>query len=169
MNNISLDHEFVSFIRKWEDFRSKAYLDEGGVPTIGFGTISYADGGLVKMGDEITPEQAEHELWEDCKAYYCQLLKGLKVEQNKNQLIALLSLCYNIGPPSFLGSTLLKKLNAGVDDRDEISEQFRRWVYVRFELSRGLVNRREDEIHQYFLTRPGIFDTMPMEAYNNSP
>lgn len=152
MNNISLDDDFINFIKRWEGFRGQAYLDQGNIPTIGYGTTSYSDNSPVKMGDKITVEKALYELTEDCKAYYCHLLKSLEVEQSKNQLIALLSLCYNIGVPAFLGSTLLKKINHKIQDKAELSAEFGRWIYVKMRANDGLRARRDDEVKRYFLT-----------------
>ncbi|MFY4731390.1 lysozyme [Nitrospira sp. BLG_2] len=151
MNNVPLDDDFYDFIKGWEQFRGKAYPDEGGIPTIGYGTTVYNRGELVKMGDMITLEEAEHELKEGCKSYYRHMLKVLKAEQSKRQLIALLSLCYNIGVPDFVGSTLLKHINSGVTNREVIATQFRRWVHVGHKVSDGLVRRREAEILCYFM------------------
>ena len=46
-------------IREFEGFRENAYLDIGGVWTIGFGTIKYPNGSKVKKGDTCTHIQAE--------------------------------------------------------------------------------------------------------------
>lgn len=152
MNNIALDDDFINFIKKWEGFRKNAYLDQAGIPTIGYGTTSYCDGMRVELGDEITEERAMKELKEDAQAYYCHVLNSLWVEQNKNQLIALLSLCYNIGPSAFISSTLVKKINQGITDKEEISAEFLRWVRANLIKIDGLEQRRKDEIKQYFLT-----------------
>lgn len=47
------------FIKKEEGLRLKAYLDDAGVPTIGYGTIIFEDGRKVKLGDSISKEVAE--------------------------------------------------------------------------------------------------------------
>ena len=54
-------------IRESEGFKDKAYLDTGGVWTIGYGTIRYPNGNPVKKGDTCTKEQAEEYLKNDVK------------------------------------------------------------------------------------------------------
>ena len=49
----------ADFIKKEEGLRLKAYLDQAGIPTIGYGTIIFEDGRKVKLGDAITPDVAE--------------------------------------------------------------------------------------------------------------
>ena len=46
-------------IREFEGYSAKAYLDTGGVWTIGFGTIKYPDGKRVVKGDVCTQSEAE--------------------------------------------------------------------------------------------------------------
>ena len=50
----------IELVKKWEGCKLHAYLDGGGVPTIGYG---HTDG--VKLGDVCTQEQAEKWLKED--------------------------------------------------------------------------------------------------------
>ena len=51
-------------MKKWEGLRLFAYLDTGGVPTIGFG---HTKG--VRMGDAITLKQAEQYFEQDIALY----------------------------------------------------------------------------------------------------
>ncbi|MFW1665766.1 lysozyme [Acinetobacter ursingii] len=130
-------------IKQAEGFRSVAYVDTGGVWTIGFGTIKYPDGRSVKKGDTCTLAQAEEWLKNDCKWVDACLDKYIKVKVNQNQFDALASFVYNVGETAFVKSTMLKALNAG--NYAGTAAQFNRWVYDNGKKVQGLVNRRLNE------------------------
>lgn len=130
-------------IREFEGFRANAYLDTGGVWTIGYGTIKYPDGFRVKKGDTCTQAQAELWLKNDCKWVDACLDKYITVPVSQNQFDALASFVYNIGESAFVKSTMLKSLNAG--NFLGSASQFNRWVYDNGECIQGLVNRRTKE------------------------
>ena len=132
-----------AIIREFEGFRSQAYLDTGGVWTIGYGTIKYPNGVRVKKGDTCTQGQAELWLKNDCLWVDACLDKYIKVKVSQNQFDALASFVYNIGETAFAKSTMLKALNAG--NFAGAANQFDRWVYDNGKLIKGLVNRREKE------------------------
>lgn len=130
-------------IRGFEGFRDKAYLDTGGVPTIGYGTIKYPDGKPVKMGDTCTRAQAEQWLKNDCKWVDSCLDKCVKVKISQNQFDALASFVYNVGETAFAKSTMLTVLNQG--NFTAAANQFDRWVFDNSKRIPGLVNRRAAE------------------------
>ena len=138
------------FIKKKEGFRTKAYLDTNGTPTIGYGSTMWACGRKVKLGDTITKEQAENLLdWEITNK--SSALIGLKL--NENQYTALLSLIYNIGVGAFNTSTL-KKLVKVNPNNPKIKDEFLRWnketIKGKKVVNKGLTNRREQEAELYF-------------------
>jgi lysozyme len=61
---------------------------------------------------------------------------------------ALIALAFNIGDKAFLGSTVMRRINAG--DLAGVPEAFRMWnketIEGRKVVNQGLVNRREAEI-----------------------
>lgn len=120
----------------------KAYLDSGGVPTIGWGSIRMF-GNPVKMGMTCTQAQADEQAALDVKATEDAINKLVKVTLTQNQFDALVNLVYNIGISAFSKSTLLRKLNL----RDYIgaADQFMRWVYDNGKEVDGLKNRRRRE------------------------
>ncbi|MDH0030300.1 MULTISPECIES: lysozyme [unclassified Acinetobacter] len=132
-----------SIIREFEGFRSQAYLDTGGVWTIGYGTIKYPNGTRVKKGDTCTQAQAELWLKNDCAWVDSCLDKYVTITISQNQFDALASFVYNIGETAFVKSTMLKALNAG--NFAGTAMQFDRWVYDNGKCIQGLVNRREKE------------------------
>ena len=52
----------IELIKEFEGFRTEAYLDGVGIPTIGYGTTHWPNGSPVKMGEVVTQEQAERYL-----------------------------------------------------------------------------------------------------------
>lgn len=138
-----ISEQGFAIIREFEGFRANAYLDTGGVWTIGFGTIKYPDGTKVKKGDTCTKGQAELWLKNDCQWVDTCLDKYVKVNINQNQFDALASFVYNIGEKAFAKSTMLTLINKG--DLKAASAQFDRWVYDNGVKIYGLANRRAKE------------------------
>lgn len=134
-----------SIIRTFEGFKEQAYLDTGGVWTIGFGTIRYPNGVKVKKGDRCTIAQASEWLMHDCGWVDGCLDRTIShdIKINQNQFDALASLVYNIGETNFTNSTLLRTLNRG--DIIGAASHFESWVYVKGIKTKGLENRRLKE------------------------
>jgi lysozyme len=140
----------INLIKQFEGYRSEAYLDAVGVPTIGYGSTMWNDGKKVKLGETITLEGAGLLLyWEvNRKAV---ILDSLILSQN--QYDALTSFIYNIGSGAFGKSTLFKKVKANPNDA-AIRDEFLKWNKGRvggvlIEL-KGLTRRRIAEADMYF-------------------
>lgn len=140
----------INLIKQFEGYRSKAYLDAVGVPTIGYGSTMWNDGKKVKLGETITLEGAGLLLyWEvNRKAVILDSL-----ELNQNQYDALTSFIYNVGLGAFSKSTLFKKVKANSND-PLIRNEFLKWNKGRVggvlvEL-KGLTRRRIAESDLYF-------------------
>ena len=133
-----------AIIKEFEGFRSKAYLDTGGVWTIGYGTIKYPNGVSVKKGDTCTEAQADKWMQSDC-AWVRKTLrtKITSKKLNQNQYDALASFIYNVGETQFGNSTLLSLINR--DNFQGAASQFGRWVNDNGKRIQGLVNRRAAE------------------------
>ena len=123
--------------------RLKAYLDTGGVPTIGWGTTVYPGGRRVKLGDTCTEEEANEWLIEDIKASVQAIKRLVKVQISQSMFDALVSFVYNLGSGNFSGSTLLKLINSS--KFVEAAQQFSRWKYDNGKEQPGLVKRRAAE------------------------
>lgn len=132
-----------AIIREFEGFKAEAYLDTGGVWTIGFGTIKYPNGMRVKKGDTCTREQAEQWLKNDCKWVDACLDKYLTIKPTQNQFDALASFVYNVGETAFAKSTMLTLLNQ--NNFTAAANQFDRWVFDNGKRITGLANRRTKE------------------------
>jgi len=141
-NRMSLSLEGLKFIQFWEGFEDEAYLDTGGVWTIGYGTTKI-NGKRVTKGMTCTPEQASVWLAHDVKWAEASVNDSVDVEINQNQFDALVSFTYNVGETAFETSTLLRKLNA--NDYIEAANQLLRWKYDNGRVIKGLLNRREAE------------------------
>ena len=133
----------LALIAAHESLRLKAYLCPTGVPTIGYG---HTKG--VRMGDTITPDQADKFLREDsADAEKAVNAQGLKI--NQNQFDALVSFTFNVGVGNFGKSTLLKKVKANADD-PAIRNEFARWNKGGGKVLPGLTRRRKEEADLYF-------------------
>ena len=129
------------FIKGFESLRLVAYPDPatGGKPwTIGWG---HTKG--VKPGDRITQEQAEQFLSDDLSVFELTVNSAIKRPMTQNQFDAMVSLAFNMGGPEFVGSTLVKKFNAG--DVLGAADQFPRWKFGKGKVMPGLVRRRAAE------------------------
>jgi lysozyme len=148
----------VALIKKWEGCKLTAYLDAVGVATIGYGCIVYPDGRPVRLGDQITQEQADALLSSECEKKAAAISPLINVSVSQNQFDALTSLAYNIGEGAFANSTLLRKLNAS--DYAGAAEEFLVWNKGTIDGDLveipGLTNRRREE-KQLFesAARPG--------------
>ena len=121
-----------------EGYRSEAYKDAVGVPTIGYGETAG-----VKMGEKTTPERALVQLLSSTEKHADTIRQCIKVPLYQHEFDAYISLAYNIGTGAFCRSTLVKKLNA--KDYAGACEEIKRWNKAGGKVLPGLVKRREAE------------------------
>jgi lysozyme len=135
----------IAIIKRWEGLRLRAYLCTGKRWTIGWGTTVYPNGRRVRPGDTCTTQQAEEYLANYVAALEKRVFGMIRVPVTQNQFDALVSFAYNVGEgeKGFLGSTLLRLLNAG--DYAGAAGQFRRWNIANGKEDKGLINRRASE------------------------
>lgn len=131
----------LDLIKKFEGFSDKEYICPAGKATIGYGHVILAS---ESFEEPITRKEAENLLKKDLEPRQILLNSLLKVNIKQNQFDALMSLIYNIGVHNFQKSTLLKFVNNRLFDK--VPDQFRRWFYINGKISKGLANRREEEI-----------------------
>jgi lysozyme len=139
----------LEFIAEHEGLRLKAYLCPASVPTVGFGTTRYPNGSKVKMGDEITKDDALKLLKHDVAKFELAVDAMTTDKVNQNQFDALVSFAYNLGTEALRKSTLLKVVNANPND-PRIKKEFQKWVYADGKKLGGLIKRRQDEANLYF-------------------
>jgi lysozyme len=135
----------ASIIAIFEGKKLKAYKDQGGVWTIGFGsTYNIDEKRPVREGDTIDEATAIRWLNTIAGDLQNQIKKVITVSVNQNQLDSLTSLAYNIGISAFKKSTLLKRLNANYP-KIQVADEFLRWNKVKGIINQGLSNRRSKE------------------------
>lgn len=129
-------------IKQYEGLRLEAYRCPAGIPTIGWG---HTEG--VKMGQRITPEQAEDLLVEDI-APIEKLLNTMAINFRQEQFDALVSWIFNLGRGNFVSSTLCRRIQEGADD-ELIADQIIKWVYSNGRPLAGLMKRRVSEANMF--------------------
>lgn len=134
----------LALIKRLEGLRLEAYLDTGGVPTIGYGHTW-----RVKMGDTCDEVQAEQWLREDLDSAEKEVEKWVTVPLTQNQFDACVSFFYNLGAHQLENSNTLKTLNRG--DYQGFADAMRKWVWDNGSKVAGLATRREAE-RELFLT-----------------
>ena len=141
----------VNLIKEFEGFKDYAYIDTDGTPVIGYG-LSRIDDQPVKIGDRISPKEAEIALNNHLQEIHRELDQLLKVNLNEQQLSALASISFNVGIGSIKESTLIKKINQ--EDYAGAANEFLRWDKAnqggRLVQMPGLTRRRSAE-RQLFL------------------
>ncbi len=142
---MSTTSKAASIIAIFEGKKLKAYKDQGGVWTIGYGSTYNIDKKRPVQEDDIIDESTAlrwlHSITSDLQN---QIKKVLTVVVNQNQLDSLTSLAYNIGLTAFKKSTLLKRLNANYP-KIQVADEFLRWNKVKGVVNQGLTNRRSKE------------------------
>jgi lysozyme len=141
----------VNFIKGFEGFSSKPYLDVIGVCTIGYGTTIYPNGVKISIKDKIIPERVAIEyLKYDLEKFekgVVSLIGNTKL--NQNQFDALVSFAYNCGLGNLKTSTLLKIVKA-MPTSEAIFNQFLRWNKAGGKEISGLTRRRKAEAELYY-------------------
>lgn len=107
-------------IAKEEGLKTTAYWDENGY-AIGYGNHRYMDGSYVQNGDTIAPDDALALLKFYVGQFYNeQVQPKITVDQNENQIAALISVSYNCGS---IPHNLRDTINSGAP-ADQIDAAF---------------------------------------------
>lgn len=149
--------DIVIDIFKKEGVVLDAYLDSAGYPSIAVGNRNYLDGSEPKPGDTVSLPEAVALGISKAQEFSETVKDAVKNPITMNQLQALTSFAYNIGPSAFRKSSVLKRLNQGdyrgAADRmleyDNVTDQ--RTGELR--ASTQLYSRRRDE-RALFLKEP---------------
>jgi GH24 family phage-related lysozyme (muramidase) len=107
------------------------------VPTIAWGSTLG-----VKMGDEITIDEAEAFFDRDLREVE-RCVNNCDLDLSQPQFDACVSLCFNIGCHAFKSSTLVRLLKD--HQYKAAAQQFLRWDKQAGKVLRGLSRRREAE------------------------
>lgn len=113
-------------------------------PTIGYGTTFKPDGTPIKMGDKITPSEAEAYFAHDLIKFEDYINELVTIELTQNQFDALVAFVYNVGMSAFRKGSVDDKLNAR-----QFDAALATWATYNKQAGKvlqGLVNRRAKEI-----------------------
>lgn len=150
-----LNEAAEALIKGFEELRLVAYDDAFPNKTLRpgekvFGTLTIGWGHTgpdVRIGMTITPAGAEALFMEDIADTLRTVERAVKVPTTNNQFGVLSSFAFNVGNDAFLGSTLLKVLNAG--DFASVSRELAKWNKTTVDgkkiESKGLIRRRAAE------------------------
>jgi lysozyme len=130
----------VDLVKRFESCRLTRYLDEIGLPTIGWGHRLRADEMHLEI---ITQEIADHILSCDVQAAVNDVNTFVHVSLTQNQFDALCSFVFNIGGSRFRDSTMLIYLDA--NRVYDAAGEFLKWDRAAGKVSEGLESRREAE------------------------
>lgn len=133
-------------IKEFEGYEDRAYQDEKGVWTIGWG---HTRG--VKPGVQCTVDQATRWFWEDIEVATHAIEKVVHCPLNPNQLAALISFQFNTGGLHAKRCALRDFLNQS--QYELAAKEFPRWNKVwkngAYHESRGLTRRRKREMELF--------------------
>jgi lysozyme len=143
----TLSEAGFNFIKQQEGLVLHPYLDQVGIPTIGYGSTYYENGEHVKITDPpITIERAR-ELFNNTSGQYSHAVAyWTKPILKQNQFDALFSLVYNIGTSGFRSSTLLKIING---QQGDLQKAWYAWNKADGKILQDLVDRRKAEYNLY--------------------
>jgi lysozyme len=138
---VNISQNGIALIKKFEGCSLEAYPDPatGGRPW----TIGYGHTHAVEPHTYITQEQADAFLREDLTLAELAIHANVRVPITQNQFDALCSFTFNLGVAALVGSTLLKKINAG--DYTGAADEFVKWNHANGKVLPGLTARRAAE------------------------
>jgi lysozyme len=134
----------VALIKEFEGCRLEAYVDERGIPTIGYGHTAG-----VKLGATCSQTQADAWLLDDTHWAALEVIKSVDVPITQNQFDALVCFVFNVGSGNWMASTLRRLVNA--KSIQFAAEEFVKWDHVNGSPDPGLLRRRQAE-QRLFLT-----------------
>ena len=136
MTTRKITQDGLDFIQDVEGCKLFAYLDTGGVWTIGVGHT----GPEVVKGLTCSMEQALQWLKEDSEEAQEAIRQSVEGLLTQNQFNALVSFVFNVGINAFKKSTMLKLINKG--DFDGAAKEFPKWNKDNGKEILGLSKRR---------------------------
>lgn len=140
--------EAIDIKKSWEGFSPARYLCQAGVPTIGWGSTRWFDGGRIPDDAIVTVAEAEKLVARDLEDCLAELRDCIDVPLKENQLGALISWQYNTG--AIRKASLREAINQGMGDA-EIKRRLSLYCKVtdpatgELVFSQGLANRRASE------------------------
>ena len=151
------NNRLTNFLKEKEGFRALPYLDQAGLPHIGYGSRFYEDGTPVTMQDGPIDEARATTLmnnYVDSVAKSLENMPGFN-ELNPYEKDAIISFGYNFGENFYTDKDNFGIISGAVEkgDRKAITDAFGLYVNVADETnekgyskSQGLINRRNAEV-----------------------
>lgn len=150
----------VDFIARWEGLEKNLYNDAAGHCTIGYGH-------LVHMGNcsgnepanfqaGITQHEALAILRQDAQVAVKGVRNNVQAPLAQYEFDSLVSFTFNLGVGNLRRSTLLRRLNGGLFQRNLVPLEFQSWVYAGGTILQGLVSRRKSEAILFTYGRYGL-------------
>lgn len=139
----------LEFLKNYEELALSMYNDSANHATIGYGHLIH-HGPISGASSEtpfkkgITEAGASELLRRDLSSREDLVNEKVKVPLHQHEYDALVIFCFNIGNGGFSGSNALKTLNAG--KYSEIPDEIMKWDKANGKKSKGLVNRRTEEV-----------------------
>lgn len=128
----------LQLTESFEGCRLKAYQDQVGVWTIGYGHTRGVVPGMV-----CTQEQAEAWLMQDIVICEADVNSHVQIDLTQGEFDALVDFCFNLGCDALNHSTLLRLINGG--DLEHAAGEFEKWKYAGGHVVAGLLRRRQAE------------------------
>lgn len=127
-----------NLITAFEGFSSVPYVCPSGKLTIGWGHI-------IRDGEKFSIPLSDYEaallLEKDVEKAEKAVNRLITIPLEQHEFDALVSFTFNVGVLALQRSTLRQKLNRD-EDREEVADEFLKWVYAGGRKLRGLVRRR---------------------------
>lgn len=139
---MKMSPEGLTQLKRRESCKLKAYLDQAGIWTIGYG---FTDG--VKEGDTTAVEECEARLLTELRRYEAAVWAAVNGDVTQNEFDALVSITWNIGIAGMRTSSFIKAHNRG--DKAACARGMGLWNKVKGKISKGLTRRRAEEAAQY--------------------
>ena len=157
---MNISEKGLRLLAEWEDEVLHVYKDKAGLPTVGIGHLLtrrelmanaiIINGASVTLANGITERQALDLLTQDIAPAEAEVNDHVKIALTQDQFDALVIFTFNIGAGGFMGSTVLKDINAGL--LDQVPAAMMMWDKItdpkthQHVVCDGLVNRRNKEI-----------------------
>jgi lysozyme len=139
-----LSDRIFNFIGGFEGFTPVAKWDVKQY-SVGYGSgFNFDQNRAVQKGDVVNEATAKRWLLLEAQKDVDKVKQLVKVPITDNQLIALASFCYNLGPGALASSNLLKLLNKGAD-KNLVAAEFEKWRLVDGKPSNPILQRRLKE------------------------
>ena len=151
-DNSLVSDALVDFVKFYEGFSSTPYRGSDSQNlTLGYGTTNHCSSNWLFNYVPVSKELATKALKEEINLMAKRIKSNLDSEGislTQNQFDSLCSFSYNCGDGALLGSSLYRRVCAGVRD-SSLKENFTAWSNCNGQRLQGLYNRRIEEFNMF--------------------